>query len=114
MVQHSRRTWVRVDGRVFTIPNLFRATTGGWSMQSTVRYVGLDVHKDTIVMAVAEAGTQPAEIFSTLAKDPAAVLSRLPKLGPLSAMIVRYDAGPTGNRAYRFVNGAGVPMHGVA
>ena len=40
-------------------------------MQSTVRYVGLDVHKDTIVMSVAEAGTQPAEIYATLPNDPA-------------------------------------------
>jgi|GraSoiStandDraft_4_1057263.scaffolds.fasta_scaffold48627_1 transposase len=83
-------------------------------MQSTVRYVGLDVHKDTIVMAVAEAGTQPAEIFATLANDPAAVLSRLRKLGPLPAMVVCYEAGPTGYELYRFLNAAGVQCHVVA
>jgi transposase len=83
-------------------------------MQSTVRYVGLDVHKDTIVMAVAEAGAQPAEIYATLAHDPAAVLSRLRKLGPLPSMIVCYEAGPTGYELYRFLNAAGVQCHVVA
>ena len=83
-------------------------------MQSTVRYVGLDVHKDTIVMAVAEAGAQPAEIYATLAHDPAAVLSRLRKLGPLPSIVVCYEAGPTGYELYRFLNAAGVQCHVVA
>ncbi len=83
-------------------------------MQSTVRYVGLDVHKDTIVMAVCEAGTQPAEIFATLANDPAAVLARLRKLGPLPSVLVCYEAGPTGYELYRFLNAAGVQCHVVA
>ncbi len=83
-------------------------------MQSTVRYVGLDVHKDTIVMAVAESGTQPAEIYATLAHDPPAVLSRLRKLGPLPSIIVCYEAGPTGYELYRFLNAAGVQCHVVA
>ena len=83
-------------------------------MQSTVRYVGLDVHKDTIVMAVAEAGTQPAEIYATLANDPPAVLARLRKLGPLSSLRVCYEAGPTGYELYRFLNAAGVSCLVVA
>ena len=83
-------------------------------MQSTVRYVGLDVHKDTIVMAVAESGAQPAEIYATLANDPAAVLARLRKLGPLGSMVVCYEAGPTGYELYRFLNAAGVQCHVVA
>jgi transposase len=83
-------------------------------MQSTVRYVGLDVHKDTIVMAVAEAGTQPAEIYATLASDPAAVLARLRKLGPPLSLLVCYEAGPTGYELYRFLNAAGVSCHVVA
>ena len=65
-------------------------------------------------MAVAEAGTQPAEIFATLGNDPAAVLSRLRKLGPLPSMIVCYEAGPTGYELYRFLNAAGVQCHVVA
>jgi transposase len=83
-------------------------------MQSTVRYVGLDVHKDTIVMAVAEAGMQPAEIYATLANDPPAVLARLRKLGPPLSLLVCYEAGPTGYELYRFLNAAGVQCHVVA
>jgi len=83
-------------------------------MQSTVRFVGLDVHKDTIVMAVAEAGVQPAEVYATGANDPPAVLSRLRKLGPLWSLLVCYEAGPTGYELYRFLNAAGVLCHVVA
>jgi transposase len=83
-------------------------------MQSTLRFIGLDVHKDTIVIAVAEAGSQPAEILATLPNDPAAVLSRLRKLGPLPSMIVCYEAGPTGYELYRSLNSAGVQCRVVA
>jgi transposase len=83
-------------------------------MQSTVRYIGLDVHKDSIVMAVAEAGVLPAENYATLPNDPAAVLSRLRKLGPALSMMVCYEAGPTGYELYRFLNAAGVACHVVA
>jgi transposase len=83
-------------------------------MISTVRYVGLDVHKDTIVMAVAEAGTQPAEFYATVANDPPAVLARLRKLGPPPSLRVCYEAGPTGYELYRFLNAAGVQCHVVA
>jgi transposase len=83
-------------------------------MQSTVRYVGLDVHKDSIVMAVAEAGTQAAEIYATLAYNPRAVLSRLRKLGPLPSLMACYEAGPTGYELFRFLNAAGVQCHVVA
>jgi len=83
-------------------------------MQSTVRFVGLDVHKETVVMAVAESGTQPAVFYATAANDPAAVLSHMRKLGAPGSVIVCYEAGPTGYGLYRFLNAAGVPCHVVA
>lgn len=83
-------------------------------MQSTVRYVGLDVHKDTIVMAIAESGVLPAEVLATMPNDPPMILSRLRKLGPPLSMVVCYEAGPTGYDLYRFLNRAGVACHVVA
>src|SRR5579872_7131572 len=107
MDQHSRMTWVKVKGTVNSLFH-FRATTGGWSMQSTVRYVGLDVHKETIVMAVAESNTSPAEVLTEVAYDVGIVLKQLRKLGPLSSLQVCYEAGPTGFSLQRHLAAAGV------
>ncbi|MEO6270812.1 MAG: IS110 family transposase, partial [Lautropia sp.] len=58
--------------------------------------VGLDVHKDTIAMAVAEAGRQPARLIGTLAHDLKRLLKALAKLGAPEQVHVVYEAGPTG------------------
>lgn len=83
-------------------------------MLVTVRYIGLDVHKDTIVMAVAEANSSAAEVFCTAPHDLARVLAELRKLGPLSALQVCYEAGPTGYGLQRFLTEAGVSCQVVA
>jgi transposase len=77
-------------------------------MQSTVRYVGLDVHKETIVMAVAESNTSPAEVLTEVAYNVGIVLKQLRKLGPLSSLQVCYEAGPTGFSLQRHLAAAGV------
>lgn len=62
--------------------------------KGTKVFVGLDVHKDSIVMAVAEAGRMPGRIIGTIAHDVGKLLKVLARLeGP--AHIV-YEAGPTG------------------
>ena len=38
-------------------------------MRSKVRYVGLDVHKDTIVIAVADSGRGEARVWQTIPHD---------------------------------------------
>ncbi len=63
---------------------------------SSVRLIGLDVHKDTAVAAVAEEGSAPAEGLGSWAWDEARVLRELRKLGLLSTLKVCDEAGPTG------------------
>lgn len=64
---------------------------------NNVRYVGLDVHKDSIVISVAEAGNADAKHLVTVPNDINKVLKQLKKLSPdVSKLQVCYEAGPTG------------------
>ena len=59
-------------------------------------YAGLDVHKDTIALGVAEAGRSPGRVIGTLPHDVSRLLKALGKLGEPEAVHVVYEAGPTG------------------
>jgi len=64
-----------------------------------MRYVGLDVHAETITAAVAEADGAVHEL-GTIANAPAALRKLLRKLGPAEGLQVCYEAGPTGYVVY--------------
>ena len=70
---------------------------------STLRYVGLDVHKNSIVMSVADGDSSPAKLVASLAWSEPDVLAALRKLGPLKTLKVCYEAGPTGYGLQRFL-----------
>jgi transposase len=76
-------------------------------MSATVRYVGLDVHKDSIVIAMAEEGVQPAEFLTKLPYDVPRLLKQLRKLGSPARLRCCYEAGPTGYGLYRALTEAG-------
>jgi transposase len=76
-------------------------------MSATLRYVGLDVHKDSIVIAVAEDGVQPAEFLTKLPYDVPRLLKQLRKLGSAARLRCCYEAGPTGYGLYRALSEAG-------
>src|SRR5262249_5017580 len=60
----------------------YRANTGRTGpMQSTLRYVGLDVHKVSTVVAVAEGSGGEAQVWGKIGSDAAAVEGALGKLG---------------------------------
>ncbi len=60
-------------------------------------FVGLDVHKDSIVMAVAEAGSRsPGRLVGRMPHDVPKVVKALAKLGAPAEVHVVYEAGPTG------------------
>ena len=45
-------------------------------MATNVRYIGLDIHKDSIVIAVAENGVEPAKILASIPYDVSQLLKR--------------------------------------
>jgi transposase len=60
------------------------------------RYVGLDVHRATIAVAVADDDRPPVS-YGTIANDPTAVRKLMTRLGgPEVRLHVAYEAGPTG------------------
>src|ERR1700687_5945749 len=70
-------------------------------------FVGLDVHKDTIAVAVAEAGRAPARLIGSIAHDVAKLLKLLARYGEPGAVQVVYEAGPTGYGLQRDLAGRG-------
>ena len=60
-------------------------------------YVGLDVHKDTIAVAAAQAGERTAaRLIGQIAHDVPKLLKALARLGQPAEVHVVYEAGPTG------------------
>jgi transposase len=72
-------------------------------------YSGLDVHKETIVIAIAEAGRKAEVHFhGEIANTPDAVARMLKKLGSRYGKLhFVYEAGPCGYGLYRQINAAG-------
>lgn len=78
-------------------------------MSQLVKYVGLDVHKDTIAVAVTEEGKR-AEVreHGEIPNTPAALTKLLGRLGGSGvALHVCYEAGPCGYGIQRQVTEAG-------
>ncbi|MEZ6055106.1 MAG: hypothetical protein R3C01_00235 [Planctomycetaceae bacterium] len=73
----------------------------------TLRYVGLDVHKDSISVAVADVGDAARRFLSGCRSMKPRVLKLLRTLGPLGSLKVCYEAGPTGYGLQRFLEEKG-------
>jgi transposase len=76
---------------------------GDKHMKTLNKYVGLDVHKDTTVIAVAEGDRQgEVRLYGTISSDLHAVEKALRKIGGEGVTLhVVYEAGPTGYVVYR-------------
>ena len=65
------------------------------------RYIGLDVHRATISVAIAEEDGAPTS-YGKIANDPSAIRKLMVRLGgPDVRLRVAYEAGPTGYAVYR-------------
>jgi transposase len=74
---------------------------------NTERFVGLDVHKDSIVIAVAEVGRESARVVGSVPYEWNALRKVLDKLGPRPSVSCCYEAGPTGYGLARALHAAG-------
>lgn len=77
-------------------------------MKKNLRFVGLDVHQDSIALAVADSGREPARLLATIAADEIELLKVLDRLGPKGRLRVCYEAGPTGYCLARRLNEQGI------
>jgi transposase len=78
-----------------------------------MRHVGLDVHAETIAVAVAEPEGSIREL-GVIRNRPEAVRKLLAKLGPAAELRVCYEAGPTGYPLYWQLTALGVHCDVIA
>jgi transposase len=77
-------------------------------------YVGLDVHKDSITVGVAEAGRDPGRVAGVTAHDVPKLHKLLSKLGRPEELHVVYEAGPTGYGLQRDLSARGYRCEVIA
>ena len=66
------------------------------------KYVGLDTHKDTIAVAIADAGNSKPRYYGEIANTPEAIVKLVKKLSPHGEVLsFCYEAGPCGYGIYR-------------
>src|ERR1700733_5389680 len=80
---------------------------------SKIRFVGLDVHADTIAVAVAEPSGE-VRSFGIIANRPESIRKLIHKLSPSQQLRVCYEAGPTGYVLYWQLTGLGVRCEVIA
>jgi transposase len=82
-------------------------------VMSKVRFIGLDVHADTIAVAVAEPGGDVRSI-GIIPNRAESIRKLVKKLGPVGSLRVCYEAGPTGYVIYWQLTSLGVHCEVVA
>ena len=80
---------------------------------SKVIFVGLDVHAETIAVAVAEAGGEVRSV-GTIPNRLESVRKLVHKLGPVTKLKACYEAGPTGYVLYWQLTQLGVACDVIA
>lgn len=82
-------------------------------MKRKLRYLGLDVHAETICAAIAEPDGSVREL-GTIRNRPEALRKLLTKLGEWASLRVCYEAGPTGYTTYWQLSALGIHCDVIA
>ena len=83
-------------------------------MSERTRYLGLDAHKATISVAIAEEVGQPTD-YGRIPNEPGAVRRLVQRLGgPETQLVAAYEAGPTGYTLHRQLTALGVQSRVIA
>ena len=73
-------------------------------MKKFTKYVGLDVHKTMIAVAIAEAGSNEVRYFGEIENTPEQITKTLDSLSRSGTQLsVCYEAGPCGYEIYRYL-----------
>lgn len=83
-------------------------------MKVGIKYVGLDVSKKKIAVAIAEEGRKEPRYFGMIPHTPEAVRKLIKKLGNPEHLLVCYEAGPTGYGLYRLFLSLGIECEVIA
>jgi transposase len=75
--------------------------------ETTTSYIGLDIHKDSIAMAIAEAGRSAPRFIGTITPEPAALCKALTRCSKRSDTLIVYEAGPCGYGWARYLSSQG-------
>ncbi len=79
------------------------------------KYVGLDTHKETIAVSVADTAGGKARYFGEVANRPAAIKQLIQRLSPQGEVVSYcYEAGPCGYGIYRQITQSGHACQVVA
>jgi len=76
-------------------------------MQSTTKFVGLDVSKEKISVAIADVSGEAPRYYGSIPHTPAALRKLIKELGPAETLSFCYEAGPTGYETYRWITSMG-------
>ncbi len=77
-------------------------------------FVGLDVHKDAIAVAVAEPGRSQPRFVGTVENDLAQLIKALGRIAKPHQLAVVYEAGPCGYRLVRELRSRGIGCEVIA
>jgi transposase len=83
-------------------------------MKDTTKYVGLDVSKEKIAVAIADEGREEPRYFGMISNTPEGLRKLVKKLGDVKQLKVCYEAGPTGYGIYRLLLSLGVDCDVIA
>ncbi|MFU1798737.1 IS110 family transposase [Paenibacillus azoreducens] len=83
-------------------------------MQYVQKFVGLDVSKEKIAVAVADVGRDAPRFVGTIANNPGAIRKLMKQLGEPQTLAFCYEAGPTGYELYRWITSLGAICEVIA